>query len=64
MVDWSGTRDRTDTRCMGTVLFGGSAGLLWNLARHFALAVDVRVLSAWPDWGALVEGQISAQVGL
>jgi len=54
---------RTDTRPMGTFLFGGSIGGLWHLTRHFAVAVDSRVLSGLPDRGVVVEAQLSAQVG-
>jgi hypothetical protein len=54
----------TDTRPMGMFLFGGSVGLLWHLTRHFAVALDGRVLSGLPASGVVFEGQVSAQVAL
>ena len=62
VIDRTRTIPRTDTRPMGVFLFGGSAGLIWHLSRHFAVAFDVRLLSGLPDWGVVVDGQISAQV--
>jgi hypothetical protein len=53
----------TDTRPMGTALFGGSVGLLWHLTRHLAIALDGRVLSGLSAWGAVIEGQASLQAG-
>jgi|GEM_PF-4145821 len=61
-VDWNRTIARTDTRPVGILLFGGSVGLLWHLRRNLALAVDGRALSGLPDWGFVMEAQLSAQV--
>lgn len=54
----------TDTRPVGMFLAGGSGGFLWNLHRHFAIAMDVRVLTGLPAWGLVVEGQLSLQLAL
>ena len=61
--DWTRTIAKTDTRPMGMFLFGGSVGLLWQLSRSLAVAVDGRILSGLPSWGVVMEGQVSARVG-
>lgn len=60
--DYQRTIAKTDTRPVGVVLAGASAGLLWNLSRRFAISLDGRVLSGYPNWGAVVEGGISLQL--
>jgi hypothetical protein len=44
------------------VLGGASAGLILHLSRHFALALDGRVLTGLPNWGAVVEAGLSVQL--
>ena len=61
-IDFQKTIAMTDTRPMGMFLFGSIVGLLWHLSRHFAVALDGRVLSGLPDPGIVLEGQVSAQV--
>jgi hypothetical protein len=53
---------KTDTRPIGPVLFGVSGGLIYHVSRHFALALDARVLSGLSDFGAVIEGIFSAQL--
>jgi hypothetical protein len=53
---------RTDTIKGGSLLFGGGAGVIYHLNRHFALAVEGRMLGAAPDFGFLFEGQLALQV--
>ena len=53
---------KTDTRAIGPVLLGGSAGFIYHISRHFALELDVRALVGLPGTGADVEGGLSAQV--
>jgi hypothetical protein len=53
---------RTDTIKGGPLLFGGGAGILYHLNRHFALTVEARMLGAAPDFGFLFEGQLALQV--
>jgi hypothetical protein len=60
--DWSKTIAKTDTRPVGMVLGGASAGLIMHLSRHFALALDGRVLTGLPNWGAVVEAALSVQL--
>jgi hypothetical protein len=52
----------TDTRPIGPFLVGASAGLVWNLSRHFAFALEARFVTGLPNWGAVVEGALSAQL--
>jgi len=61
-IDWSKTIALTDTRPMSLVLVGASAGFLWHLSRHFAIAFDGRFLTGVPNWGALIEGGLSFQL--
>ena len=61
-VDWNRTIAKTDTRPVGTFLYGTTLGMLWNLSSHFAISLDVRVLSGLPHWGAVVEGGLSVQL--
>jgi hypothetical protein len=53
---------KTDTRPIGPFLIGASGGMIYNISRHFALVLDVRVLSGLPHTGAVVEGGFSAQL--
>ncbi len=53
---------KTDTRPIGPVLFGVSGGFIYHVSRHFALALDARVLSGLGDFGVAVEGVLSAQL--
>jgi hypothetical protein len=53
---------KTDTRPIGPFLIGASGGMIYNVSRHFALVLDVRVLSGLPNTGAVVEGGFSAQL--
>jgi hypothetical protein len=53
---------KTDTRPIGPFLIGASSGIIYNISRHFALVLDVRVLSGLPHTGAVVEGGFSAQL--
>ena len=62
IVNEKGSVVKTDTRGLGPFLLGASSGLLYNISRHFALALDARVLSGLPNWGAVVEGGFSVQV--
>jgi hypothetical protein len=52
----------TDTRPIGMMLLGATGGLIWHLHRHFAVALDARVITGLPAWGLVVEGQLSAQL--
>jgi hypothetical protein len=61
-LDEKGSVVKTDTRPIGPFLLGASSGLIYHISRHFALALDVRVLSGLPNSGAVVEGGFSAQV--
>jgi hypothetical protein len=62
IADPNGTIYKTDTRLIGTVLAGVSAGFTYHLSRHFALALDGRVLMGGLDFGAMIEGWVSAQI--
>jgi len=62
--DYGRTIAKTDTRPVGTFLVGASVGLLWNLSRHFAISLDGRVLSGYPNWGVVAEGALSMQLAL
>jgi hypothetical protein len=62
IVDWSKTIAKTDTRPMGLFLVGASGGLVWHLSRHFAFALEGRFLTGLPNYGAVVEGNFSAQL--
>jgi hypothetical protein len=53
---------KTDTRPIGPVVFGVSAGFIYNVSRQFALALDARALSGLGDFGVAVEGMLSAQL--
>jgi hypothetical protein len=53
---------KTDTQPIGPFLIGASGGMIYNISRHFALVLDVRVLSGLPHTGAVVEGGFSAQL--
>jgi len=53
---------KTDTRLIGTVLAGVSAGFTYHISRHFALALDGRVMMGVPNFGAMLEGWVSAQL--
>ena len=55
---------KTDTRPLGIVLLGPSAGFIWHLSRHFALALDGRALTGLPNWGLVVEAGFSVQIAL
>jgi hypothetical protein len=57
--DYSSTIAKTDTRPVGMFLGGASVGLLWNLSRRFAISLDGRALTGFPNWGAVVEGGLS-----
>jgi hypothetical protein len=61
-VDEKATIAKTDTRPIGPVLFGATGGCIYHISRHFALALDVRVLSGLSNFGAVVEGAFSAQL--
>jgi hypothetical protein len=52
----------TDTRPVGPVLLGASAGFIWHIHRHLAIALDARFLTGLPAWGAVLEGGLSAQL--
>jgi len=54
----------TDTRPVGPFLLGGSAGIIYHLSQHFALALDGRILAGMPKFGALIEGAFSLQVAI
>ena len=47
---------------MGLFLVGASGGLVWHLSRHFAFALEGRFLTGLPNYGAVVEGNFSAQL--
>jgi hypothetical protein len=53
---------KTDTRLVGTVLFGPSAGLIYHFSRHFALSLEGKALIGLPSFGALLQGSLSAQL--
>jgi hypothetical protein len=54
---------RTDTRPIGVVIIGASSGFIYHFNRHFAVALEVRALSGLPKFGAVLEGQLSLQLG-
>ena len=49
---------KTDTRPMGVVLVGGSAGLAYHLSRYLSLTLDGRGYLGFPDFGFAVEGDV------
>jgi hypothetical protein len=53
---------QTDTRPIGPVIFGMSAGLVYHISRHFALSLEGKALSGAPDFGAVLQGGLSAQL--
>jgi hypothetical protein len=53
---------KTDTRAIGPVLFGATGGCIYHISRHFALALDIRVLSGLGNFGGVIEGALSAQL--
>lgn len=61
--DPKGTIYKTDTRLVGNALLGGSAGFTYHFARWFAMALDARVLLGVPNFGAMIEGWASVQIG-
>jgi len=61
LLDNKNSIAKTDTRPIGPVLFGVSGGFIYHVARHFALALDARVLSGVGNYGAVIEGIFSAQ---
>jgi hypothetical protein len=56
--DW--TIQRTDTRPMGVVLLGPSAGFAYHVSRYFGLALEGRALLGFPNFGFAIEGNLSA----
>jgi hypothetical protein len=54
----------TDSRAVGPFLVGASAGFIYHLSRHFALAIEGRFITGFPSFGAVFEGGFSAQVAL
>jgi len=61
-LDPGSTIYKTDTRLIGMALAGVSAGFAYHISRHFALALDGRVLMGVPSFGAMLEGWASAQL--
>jgi hypothetical protein len=61
LLDNKNSIAKTDTRPIGPVLFGVSGGFIYHVSRHFALALDARVLSGLGNYGAVIEGIFSAQ---
>jgi hypothetical protein len=55
---------KTDTRPIGLVIVGASSGFIYHFSRHFAVALEVRALTGLPKFGAVLEGQLSLQLGL
>jgi hypothetical protein len=55
---------KTDTRPVGPVLAGASGGFIYHVSRHFALALEGRFITGLSNFGVVVEGGLSAQVGL
>jgi hypothetical protein len=47
---------KTDTRPMGVVLLGPSAGFALHVSRHFSILLDARALMGLPDFGVAFEG--------
>jgi len=60
----SSTIYKTDTRPIGPVVLGASAGFIYHFSRYFAVALEGRALSGLPNFGAVFEGQLSLQLGL
>ena len=55
---------KTDTRPIGPVVLGASAGFIYHFSRYFAVALEGRALAGLPNFGLVGEGQLSLQVGL
>jgi hypothetical protein len=55
---------KTDTRPMGTGLLGPSAGFIYHMSRHFALALEARALVGFPNFGFAIEGNGSFLIAL
>jgi hypothetical protein len=62
ILDENNSIAKTDTRPVGPFLVGLSGGLIWHLSRHFAFALDARFVTGLPNFGAVVEGALSAQL--
>ena len=62
VLDENNTIAKTDTRPIGPFLLGGSGGFIYHISRHFALALDARVVFGMPMFGAVLEGGFSAQL--
>ena len=56
------TINKTDTRPVGPFLAGASIGFIYHISRHFALALDGRLILGAPAFGAVLEGGLSAQL--
>ena len=53
---------QTDTRPIGVVLLGPGAGFVWHIHRHFGVALEGRLLTGFPNAGAIFEGSLSFQL--
>jgi hypothetical protein len=53
---------KTDTRPIGPILFGSSAGLIYHFARYFGVSLDARVLSGLSSFGVVIEGGLSLHI--
>lgn len=53
---------KTDTRPVGPVLAGASAGFIYHVHRHFALSLEGRFISGLGNFGVVVEGGMNAQL--
>jgi hypothetical protein len=62
VVDDSKTIAKTDTRPVGPVLAGASAGFIYHVHRHFALSLEGRFISGLSNFGVVVEGGLNAQL--
>ena len=61
-IDQPNTIAKTDTRAVGPFLLGASAGFIYHLSRHLAIALDARAVTGLPNFGAVLEGGLSLQL--
>jgi hypothetical protein len=53
---------QTDTRPVGIAIVGAGAGFVYHVHRHLGIALEGRFLTGLPDFGAIVEGTLMAQL--
>jgi hypothetical protein len=62
--DPAGTIYKTDTRPIGPFLVGISGGFIYHIHRHFALTFEGKFMTGLPNFGAIFQGIMSAQLAL